>query len=66
MTQADPSKRPTINAVRTQYDALVKPLSRAVLRSRLVPIDEDPGLIVLRNFRHKFRTFRKPPIPLPH
>jgi hypothetical protein len=40
MTQDDPSKRPVINDVVSQWDVILKSLTTWKLRSRLVPRDE--------------------------
>ena len=70
MTQADPSKRPVIDHAKSQFDEIVKSLSQKLLRSRLIPVDEEPGVGPWLNIRHRYRTirywlFRKPAIPIP-
>ena len=70
MTQADPLKRPVIDQAKSQLDEIVKSLSQKTLRSRLVRVDEEPGMGPWLNIRHKYRTFRywlfrKPAIPIP-
>ena len=52
MTQTDPSKRPTIDAARIKLDVLVNLLEEAVLRSRLVPVDDAHRIRVHFNADH--------------
>ena len=70
MTQADPSKRPVIDHAKSQFDEIVKSLSQQTLRSRLVRVDEEPGMGSWLDIRHGYRPFRywlfrKPAIPIP-
>lgn len=70
MTQADPTKRPTIDQVITRFDVLRRSLGSWKLRSRAVQKNEDIFLRGVRAAKHLkqriyYMVHRIPPVPVP-
>jgi len=70
MTQADPTKRPTMEQVVTRFDVLRRSLSSWKLRSRAVEKDEDIFIRTARAIKHLRKRIyyilhRIPPVPVP-
>ncbi|KAG9227555.1 hypothetical protein CCMSSC00406_0000799 [Pleurotus cornucopiae] len=70
MTQADPTKRPTMDEVVERFEKIRKDLTPWKLRSRVVEVPESPFTMAFRNLGHWkrriwFMARRVPPVPAP-
>ncbi|KAF7422586.1 hypothetical protein PC9H_010742 [Pleurotus ostreatus] len=70
MTQADPTKRPTMDEVVERFEKIRKDLTPWKLRSRVVEVPESPFSKTFRNLGHWkrriwFMARRVPPVPAP-
>jgi hypothetical protein len=58
MVQDDPAKRPTIDEVAHTFDGIVKGLSTAKLRSRLISRDEANEDVLINIISHWYRRLK--------
>ncbi|KAI5822601.1 hypothetical protein K523DRAFT_256698, partial [Schizophyllum commune Tattone D] len=70
MTQADPSKRPTMDEVAKNFEAIVSSLSTCTLRSRVAKKQDHPLHSLYLSGKHwvrrvRFVLSRRPAIPSP-